>query len=285
MTDISLSSTPFNDRDLHPALDAIAAAGFTNIEISSAPPHLDKPLEGADLETLKRGLAERGFTGCTIHAPMRENTPGAPEEDWRREKVGVISQYLRVAGALGARGLIIHTVPNPIFVDDPTRPELRQIMQDNTRRSLDELVSVARREGARMLLENLPYATQYDCDYPFLNMTELRPLVDEYPSEALGLIVDTGHAWTAGIDPTAEIRTAGKRLGGTHLQDVDYENPSDNHWMPTAGGLDWPAIRAALTEVDYKGHWTYEVIHSRKGETPEALAKATWETVKDWGPE
>ena len=285
MVDVSFSTTPFNDRDLFPALDAVADAGFTNIEISSMPPHLGEPLEGAELEALKRGVADRGFTGCTIHAPMRENTPGAPEEDWRKEKVGVISSYLHLAGALCARGLIIHTVPNPIFVNDPRRPELRQIMQDATRRSLDELVHVAQQAGARMLLENLPYATQHDCNYPFLNMTELRPLVDEYPPDALGLVIDTGHAWTAGIDPVGEIRTAGERLGGTHLQDVDYENPNDNHWMPTAGGLDWSAIRMALGEVGYDDHWTYEVIHSRQDETPEGLAKSTWQTVKDWGPE
>ena len=86
-----------------------------------------------------------------------------------------------------------------------------------TRRSLDELVPVANTTGVRMLLENLPYA----CHYPFLVMGELRPLVDAYPEAAVGLVVDTGHAWTSGNDPAAEIRTAGSRLWGTHLQDVD----------------------------------------------------------------
>lgn len=285
MVELSYSSSGFSDRDLEAALDAVAAAGFANVEILGMEPHLDTPPEGGALQEFRARLAARGITGCTVHAPMRENVPGAPDEDWRVEKVGVLSTYLRLAGAIGARGLIIHTVPNPIFVDEPKRPELPQIMADAARRSLDELVPVAQEAGARMLLENLPYATQHDCRYPLLKMEELRALVDEYPEDALGLVVDTGHAWTAGIDPASEIRTAGPRLGGTHLQDVDYDDPQDNHWAPTHGGLDWGSIRAALGEVGYSGHWTFEVINPRHGETPEALARATRETADAWGSE
>ena len=285
MVELSYSSMGFNDRDLEAALDGVAAAGFSNVEILGMEPHLGSPPEGEALQQFRGRLSERGITGCTVHAPMRECVPGAPEEGWRVEKVGVLSTYLRFVGAIGARGLIIHPVSNPIFVDEPTRPELPQIMADAARRSMDELVPVAQEAGARMLLENLPYATQYDCSYPLLKMDELRGLVDEYPEDALGLVVDTGHAWTSGIDPASEIRTAGSRLGGTHLQDVDYDDPQDNHWAPTHGGLDWGSIRAALGEVGYSGHWTFEVINPRHGETPEALARATRETADAWGSE
>ena len=74
-------------------------------------------------------------------------------------------------------------------------------------------------------------------------MQELRALVDGYPEEQLGLVIDTGHAWTMKRDPSLEIKFAGSRLQGTHLQDVDYDQPNDNHWAPTQGGLDWSAIR------------------------------------------
>ena len=285
MVDISYSTSGFSDRDFESALDAVAAAGFPNVEILGMAPHLDSPPVGEELQSFKARLADRGITGCTVHAPMRENVLGAPDEAWRVEKVGVLSTYLRFAGEVSARGLIIHPVPNPIFVEEPRRPELPLIMADATRRSLDDLVPVAQEAGARMLLENLPYARQYDCQYPLLKMDELRALVDDYPEDAAGLVVDTGHAWTSGIEPASEIRTAGSRLGGTHLQDVDYDEPNDNHWAPTHGGLDWGAIRAALGEVGYDGHWTYEVIKPRHDEVPEELARATREAVEGWGPE
>lgn len=285
MVEISYSTSGFSDRDFERALDAVAAAGFPNVEILGMAPHLDSPPEGQELQSFKARLADRGITGCTVHAPMRENVLGAPDEAWRVEKVGVITTFLRFCGEIGARGLVIHPVPNPIFVEEPRRAELPLIMADAARRSLDDLVPVAQKAGACMLLENLPYARQYDCQYPLLKMDELRSLVDDYPEDAVGLVVDTGHAWTSGIEPASEIRSAGSRLGGTHLQDVDFDEPNDNHWAPTHGGLDWGGIRAALGEVGYDGHWTYEVIKPRHGETPEALAKATREAVEGWGPE
>ena len=115
-------------------------------------------------------------------------------------------------------------------------------------------------------------------------MSELRTLVDPYPEDAVGLVVDTGHAWTSGDDPASEIRTAGSRLWGTHLQDVDGQDPQDNHWIPGHGGLNWEEIRAALDTV-YVGLWTFEVIVPRNDETPHELARITREVAAEWGVE
>ena len=217
MTQTSYSTQGFIDRDIAPALQAIGTAGFSQAEISSQSPHADSALTGSELDQFRSLLTDSGVCAGTVHAPMRENVLGAPDETWRRDKMVVMSDYLWFTAAIGASGLVIHPVPNPMFVTDPERPELSQLMHDATRRSLDELVPVAQNAGVRMLLENLPY----NCGYPFLNMGELRPLIEPYPEEAVGLVVDTGHAWTSGDDPTKEIRIAGSRLWGTHLQDVN----------------------------------------------------------------
>jgi len=148
---------------------------------------------------------------------------------------------------------------------------------------MDDLLPVAAASGVRILLENLPYVGDFDGEYPLIRMQQLRPFVDGYPPDQVGLIVDTGHAWTNGDDPASEIRTAGDRLWGTHLQDVPLENPQDNHWMPTAGGLDWAAIREALAQVDYRGTWTFEISNSLKGETPAQLAASTRAIARSWG--
>lgn len=278
MAQISYSTQGFMDRSIAPALEAIAAAGFSQAEISSQAPHASRPLTGHELNEFQSILSASGVSAGTVHAPMRENVLGAPDETWRREKMPVMSDYLRFAGAIGAAGLVIHPVPNPMFVTDPEGPELCTLMREATRHSLDELVPVAQDAGVRMLLENLPYS----CGYPFLNMGELRPLIDPYPEDAVGLVVDTGHAWTSGDDPAEEIRLAGSRLWGTHLQDVDGENPQDNHWVPGHGGLNWPGIREALDDVGYMGARTFEVIVPRYGESPEKLARLTQEVASSW---
>ena len=276
MVDISYSTAGFMDLDVHAALDAIAAAAFDHAEISAH--QVAPPLAGDALLGFRSRLEERGIAAGTVHAPMRRNVLGAPEEGWRAEQVQVLASYLRFAGAIGAAGVVIHPVPNPIFVTDPERPELPGLIAAATRRSLDELVEVAAEAGVCILLENLPYA----CSYPFLNMSELRPLVDGYPAEALGLVVDTGHAWTRGCDPVEEILVAGSRLRGTHLQDVDGEDPQDNHWVPGQGDLDWDGIRAALSEVGYTRVWTFEAIVGRRGESPDDLARLTRKVADEW---
>ncbi|MEE3371685.1 MAG: sugar phosphate isomerase/epimerase [Planctomycetota bacterium] len=279
MSETSYSTLGFSDRSLEAALDAIADTGFDGVEILGQAPHLDEPPQGNALKEFRGRLEGRGFRSWTVHAPAKTNVPGAPDEDWRQESVAKLQRYVRFSGDLGSRGLIVHPVPNPIFVSNSQVGPLHELMQDAVRRSLDELVPVAAEVGTCILLENLPY----HCDYPLLSMRELRPLVDEYPAEQVALILDTGHAWTIGNDPVAEIHFAGTRLQGTHLQDVDGATPNDDHWVPTHGGLDWDAIRAALAEINYAGNWTFEAVQGRHGESPDELARMTRRVATVWG--
>ena len=278
MSNISYSTLGFVDRDVEAALDGVAAAGFTQTEIMGQAPHLAVPPTGKALADFRARLAARGLRARTVHAPLTRNVLGAPEEGWRLEVVEVLASYLRLAGGLEATEVVIHPVPNPIFVPEGDHPEVARRIADAVPRSLDRLVPIAGREGVRILLENLPYS----CGYPFLGLPELRPLVEDDPEEQLGLVSDTGHAWTMKREPSREIEIAGSRLRGTHLQDVDYEDPNDNHWPPTQGGLDWSAIRKALASVGYPGPWTFEVARGTRGETPEQLARLTRQVARSW---
>ena len=278
MDEIGYSTVGFVDRDLDGALDAVAAAGFGQAEILGQEPHLAQPPKGQALARFRNRLDARGLSGGTVHGPMQRNVLGAPDEDWRREKVEVQAGYVRFAAAIGASALVVHAVPNPCFVPDATAPDMPRRIHDAVLRSLDDLVPVLEQAGIRMLLENLPYA----CRYPLLDMEQLRDLVDPYPETAIGLVIDTGHAWTMKKDPADEIRHAGPRLWGTHLQDVDYDDPQDNHWVPTHGGLDWHSIRGALRDIGYRGAWTFESANGRRGETPEELARACRLVAETW---
>ena len=278
MTRISYCTAGFSDRGIDAALDAIAEAGFQYTELLGQEPHIATPPTGRPLIEFKSRLDERGLRVPTIHAPLRRNVLGAPDEVWRREKVIVLADYIRFAGRLGAEGIVIHPVPNPIFVPDADHPAVPGRIRDATQWSLDDLVPVAEEAGVRIVLENLPY----HCDYPFRTVGELRPLVDRYPEEGVGLIIDTGHAAVVGDRPEDEIRIAGHRLWGTNLQDVARDAPEDSHWLPTHGGLNWDAIRHALDEVNYAGAWTFEVMSPRHGETLEELAQAARQVAATW---
>lgn len=129
----------------------------------------------------------------------------------------------------------------------------------------------------RILLENLPRPA----GYPFSSMRELRTLVEGY-RDLLGLVLDTGHACVQRKDPVEEIRIAADRLYGTHLHDVDYDEPVDSHWVPTYGGLDWEAILGALRDAQYAGMFTLESQHGRGDETPDEVARLSYQVATEW---
>jgi L-ribulose-5-phosphate 3-epimerase len=295
MPKASYSTAGFYRQPLDPALDAVAGAGFECVELSGcgsttedwhceSRPDAPHAPRGADAAAFRRAAEQRGLAVTTLHAPANTNVLGPPTDDWRREKVDVLASYLRFAGEIGAAGMVVHGIPNVIFL--PKGADIAALlapMVDAMKRSMDDLVPVAAEAGVRILLENLPYVHDFEGEYPLVRMGQLRPFADGYPPDQVGLIVDTGHAWTNGDDPVSEIRIAGDRLWGTHIQDVPLENPQDNHWMPTAGGLDWPAIRQALASVDYRGTWTFEISNSLAGETPAQLAASTRQVARSWG--
>ena len=121
--------------------------------------------------------------------------------------------------------------------------------------------------GVRITLENLPYPGM-----PLNNMRELRAVVDPYPSEAVGLVIDTGHVGVLELDPVDELHAAGERLCGTHIHDIDVRDGRVDHHSPTLGNLDWTAMRQAFEDIGYAGPWTSEAIKPSHGET----ARRSW---------
>jgi len=275
---LGYSTLGFYEQPIEPALDAIAAIGFRGVELLAYAPHMTVPMTRAGERVLRRQLERCGFAGWTIHSPFGRNVLGAPEEEWRREVMQRSTQYIHFANAIGAKEIVIHPVPNPMFVEHITAPDLPARIGAAVERSLDELTPLLQQAGVRLLLENLPY----DCDYPYLEMHALRPLVERYPAQAVGLVIDTGHVGTLRHDPAAEIRLAGARLCATHLHDVDVQAPNDQHWLPGPAGMNWPAILAALREVGYAGIWMFEVSQPQHGESPELLARKTYAWAKEW---
>ena len=277
MRKIGYSTSGFKDRDVESAMDTIAAIGFTHVEILGQEPHVAVIPKGKKLSNFRKRLESLNLS-VSVHAPLKRNVLGAADEIWRREKVKILSNYICFAGEIGADAIIIHPVPNPIFVPEPKDSILPQHMRDSAYRSLDELVPIAQKAKLCILLENLPYL----CNYPLLTMKELRPFVDLYPQEYVGLVIDIGHTRVHGDDIVEEIRIAGDRLYGTHLHDTDKEGTNDYHWVPTHGSLNWDIIRSTLTEVKYTGVWTFEVNNGRFGESPEELACICHRLAVSW---
>ncbi len=272
MDDISSSTSAFMDRGLEAAFDAIGEAGFPQAEILASNRHMETPVE-QEFPRLRRILETHSVLGRTMHAPAGRSTLAAMDANWRKQSVGVLTGYVRLAGALRLTELVIHPISDRDLSPYANDPGLSQLMREAIQRSLDDLIPAIEESAVRITLENLPYP-----GLPFNSMRELRPLVDAYPKEAVGLIIDLGHVARLDLDPVDEIRAAGRRLYGTHIHDLNVVAGHTDHHSPTLGYHDWDAIRQAFAEVGYMGPWTSEATKASQGESPEELARE----VKDW---
>ena len=279
MDNTSYSTAGFSDRGIEQALDVVAAVGFPQVEVSGRQPHLGSRLTGNELSVFLSGVASRGLKVRTMHAPSGRTTLGTTDQDWRKQEIATLHDYILFLSDLGGTDMVIHPIPNPMFVENAYAPETPELVREGVSISLDALVPVAQEAGVRINLENLPY----HCDYPYRTMAELRPLVDPYPSEHLGLIIDTGHVGVLGNEIVDEIRSAGPRLSGTHLHDVEGSEDGTDHRGPTRGFLDWDDLLGTLKEIDYRGPYTFETSIPAADETSEQLASFTRQFAVDRG--
>ncbi len=277
---IAYSTVGFREGNLPAALASIAEAGFRHIELA-VNPHAVGPPSGGDAVAIRRLIESHGLTASTMHGPLGHWSLGTPTPQWHREKTDSYAEYLNFAGDLGVAGMVIHPIVSPNLLPETDVAGQLDALLTHATQALEQLIPVAAATNVRILLENLPYQVQV-VDYPLINMTQLRRFILPYPADQVGLVVDVGHAWTSGIDPVQEIETAGDRLWGTHLQDVDADHPADNHWVPGHGGLDFSAIRDALNRIDYRGVWTFEVVVPRHGEKSIELAHLTRQMANQW---
>ncbi|MGB0904184.1 MAG: TIM barrel protein, partial [Mangrovicoccus sp.] len=102
---------------------------------------------------------------------------------------------------------------------------------------------------------------------------ELAALANDINSETAGLCLDTGHLAYAGMDPVATLRQYWDRLDYIHFKDIDpqvfdrimsqkirfFDACAEGVMCPIGrGNIDYPAVRALLTELTYGGYITIE---------------------------
>lgn len=85
---------------------------------------------------------------------------------------------------------------------------------------------------------------------------ELVALIDTFNIPEVGACWDFGHGNFLYKDQRIALRTLGKRLKATHIND-NYGN-SDEHMFPFHGSVDWHSIMPVFNEIGYDGDFTFE---------------------------
>ncbi|MCS7027062.1 MAG: sugar phosphate isomerase/epimerase [Bryobacteraceae bacterium] len=107
----------------------------------------------------------------------------------------------------------------------------------------------------------------------FENRREIDFVLSHTTNENVGFVLDTGHITLAGIDPVELTRTLGHRIVEFHLKDTAPETRGgakkrlprpdmmkEPCFFPLGhGGVDFPAIKAHLDRIAWKGFLTVEL--------------------------
>lgn len=145
-----------------------------------------KPLDPAEAEAFRRGVAAAGLEPVVVHAPYLINLASPDKALWQRS-TRALAEQMRRARRLGAAAVAVHP---------GSRGErglawgLRRVAA-GVARALD-----AAGEGAACWLEN----TAGGGGQLGGSLEELAQMLALLPGRPAGVVLDTAHAWAAGYD-------------------------------------------------------------------------------------
>lgn len=230
------------------AIDLIADAGFTQVELSAEWSPLVTAWE-EDPAGLCARLDARGISVPSVHSPRKGRFLDLPDDSERRASVLDNVRYFGLMKACGIPEIIIHPVSGGADKSD----EALALAAEQSRQSLEELAEAAGKAGLRLAVENLGSGGR-----PGSTMASLLQLIEGL-GEHVGLCMDIGHSQQAQLDLLDELATAlsSRKLFTLHLHDVDPDGK--DHYIPGEGCIDFPPFLRLLEERGYDGGRTLEV--------------------------
>lgn len=159
----------------------------------------------------------------------------------QRATIARLSEIIKRGAAVGIQKFIVHPSGEPIA--DEEREERLMTAQE----SLYTLADVAAKGNGILAVENLPRTCLGKNAAEIIRLTEIDP--------RLGVCFDTNHL--LGEEAVSFIHRLGPKIVSTHISDYDFVD--ERHWLPGEGRLNWTAIVQALSAIDYRGVWMYEL--------------------------
>lgn len=187
-----------------------------------------------------------GVTFEQAHAPF----PTARETDlvYSEKMKDILKRSLEIAGMLDAKICIVHPV------------EFSSNQFERNMELYHSLEPYAADFGVKIAVENMwgwdPVAEKIVPNVCSV-AEDFNRYVDALNPEHFTACLDLGHCGLVGDNAGSMIRQMGSRIGALHIHDND--NFSDSHSLPYLAKMDWDDILRALGEIDYQGHFTYEV--------------------------
>ena len=245
-----------------PPEQALAEAqemGFEGVELTFGAGHFapgisDKRCQEIKAEARKLGMKiETLATGFYWVCSLSD-----PNPEVRKRAVAFTADYLRVAALVGAKVILV--VPGAVAITwEPLRPIVPYAtVWKNATASIQSLVSVARKHGVSIGLENV-------WNWFLQDPIAMKTFIDQFRGDWVRCYLDLGNCLVNGC-PEHWIEILGDRIAAVHAKNYHRKDGGGTlkgfatHIL--RGDLDWNAVLSGLKEIGYKGPITTEVLPS-----------------------
>lgn len=226
-------------------------------------------LRDGELDALRKKHDSLGIAINSFHLPFATDDDIASfYETQRRNAVGRMNRWIRVAGLLGARVVIQHPTTNRYHVEENGLDRYFQQLH----KSIREMLPVGRDAGVVIGLENMTPG-EYGGGRFFSESSHFSRFSAEFSDPGVGYVYDTGHAlMSAGPEALGIMEAMGDRIVAWHL--ADNAGDRDSHLAPGHGEVDWSGVFRHMARLQFSAPVTLET--SPWGYGPD-YAMGTWQ--------
>lgn len=233
-----------------PAADCVerlADLGFQEFELMVHPGHLwPADLSTAQRSSLRALFEQRGLQVTALNMPNIDINVAAAAPGMRAYSLALVTETVRLAGDLGARGVVIGPgKANPLF------PAKASELVEYFFAALDVLCPVAEASGTALWAENMPFAFLPAID-------DLMAALDRYGNGAVRIVYDIANAYFIGEDFAAGLKRCQSRLALVHLSDTG--RTAYRHDPVGLGTVPFADVAPALRAVGYRARSMLEII-------------------------
>lgn len=233
-------------------MSRLADAGFQEFELMLHPGHIwPAELSAGQRGALRSQIESRALLLTALNLPNLDINIASTVPEMRRYSVDQLTDTVRLAGELGAPGVIISPgKASPLF------PASQEDLTGYFFAALDKIAPVAAASGTALWLENVPTTW-------IPTIRGLMASLERYGNDAVRVIYDLANAHFISEDIAEGLKACRARLELVHLSDTNQT--LFRHDAVGLGTVPFAQVPAALAAVGYTKRPMLEII-SREGD-------------------
>ncbi len=225
----------------------LADLGFREFELMVHPGHLwPAELSAEQRHRIRLFVETHGLRLVSLNMPNIDINIAAAAQEMRAYSLNLLTDTVRLAGDLGAGGLVIGPgKANPLF------PAKAEELLGHFFTALDRLCPLADASGTALWVENIPFA--------FLPaIGELIEALESYGNGLVRIVYDVANAHFIGEDLALGLRQCREQLALVHLSDTGQQ--TYRHDPVGQGTVPFCKLPRALAEAGYRERPMLEII-------------------------